>query len=48
MIFDCRACLVERMLDTNKEAIFYKGKILKKYNLLFKKEVIVYVEINGN
>lgn len=48
MTLDCRACLVERMSDTNKEAISHKGKTLKKYNLSFKKEVIAYAEINGN
>ena len=48
MILDCRASLVERMSDTNKEAISHKGNTLKKYNLSFKKEVIAYAEINGN
>lgn len=48
MTLDCRACLVERRSDTNKEAISHKGKTLKKYNLSFKKEVIAYAEINGN
>ena len=47
MILDYRACLVERMSDTNKEVISHKGKTLK-YNLSFKKEVIAYAEINGN
>lgn len=48
MISGCRACLVNRMSDTNKKASSRKGKTLKQYNLSFKKEVIAYAEIYGN